>query len=632
MHPCQEVPSWTTDVLDKEAFERRYQLSGNPITYRGGITLQRASITKDLSEFVKTYKFDGPRADVEMEIACSLNRLRSKTPCFAYCTGWNMLGWDFVSTYEWGPKGLDMVHPMSFMFLAIHAMAWAVKELGSFTFTDFYAPAIRGDFLKPGEALNLELPGISDAHLQMHVVGAQMFLPRLLNMGVDDYRTTPGNSLVKLRDFMLAKEKPLLDDALDLEEVAFLNSKEYERAAQAPPSDYQALVQLLLTSDYFRKFVTRVPGRKRVHLHSCSEPFSLGRDDELLLEFRREFRMVKELGMGTFGYVLEVRDFFGHSFAMKFVGYQPDIVENEISINCHLPHDKTPVFTRMHGWLHFQRAPESLRKHLYMIKGHRFSPKESELDAAAGLGWVVMISDLNAIDLYEEPLDSRGNAQCLFMLLHGLAWARLEFGHFRHRDIKSNNIMIVYREDPMEPLRLPVPGSEDEYWELEGPIYVIPKFIDMGVARVTPKGIPEEDGKEGWRKDDRDFAWGKDIPKLNDIARLHGSVFAKRRNAEGYFDLVLGQAWARAQAAERDNYETLVELMEQPYFQPLYKKKTWRKKRLIGGGCVVCFSQQVSQQLNVNSAYVYCDKAGCRRKHEAIKKFLPPLQGASGAL
>jgi hypothetical protein len=275
------------------------------VEYRGGIKLQQALVDQNRLEFVKTYKFDALRADAEMEIACSLNRLRAKTPCFAYCTGWQMMAWDFVSTYEWGPASFQMVHPMSFMFLVIHAMAWAVKELGSFTFTDFFAPAIRGDYLQFGEVLNLELPGTSDArHLQLRVTGAQMFLPRLLNMGVDDYRHVKGNSLDNLRTFM----HDHLDPAFDDDALLFLHSEEYQKAARAPPSDYQALVVLLLESKAFRPFVAVVEGRKRAHFHSCVErpPAS---DDELFLEFRREFRIVKELGMGSYGYVVEAHDF-----------------------------------------------------------------------------------------------------------------------------------------------------------------------------------------------------------------------------------------------------------------------------------------------------------------------------------
>jgi serine/threonine protein kinase len=421
--------------------------------------------------------------------------------------------------------------------------------------------------------------------------------------------------------------KSRLDLDWDVDEVAFLNSEEYQKAALAPPFDYQALVELLLTSPFFHPFVSVVEGRKRAHFHSCNEPVPYqerGRDDDLFLEFRREFRIVKELGMGSWGYVVEAQDFFGHIFAVKFVSNEHELAKNEIYIACHLPHDKTPVFTRMHGWLHFQHAPESLRKPLYNIKGHRFIPRDYDLEA--GLGWIAMISDLNAIDIHEEPLDSRGNAQCLFMLLHGLAWARLVFGHFRHRDIKSNNIMLVYREDPMEPVLLPIPGSEEEYWELQGPIYVIPKFIDMGTARVTPEGIPEEDGRNGLLKDDMEFAWGKDIPVLNDMARLHGSVFYRRRNAEGYHDLILGRAWARAQASDRGDYEALVQVMEEPYFQPLYVRKSLRKKGRHHIGCVVCFSPNVTQQLNVNSSYVYCEGRACRKKHEVIKKFLPQTE------
>jgi serine/threonine protein kinase len=637
MHSCRETPSWATDVLDEDEFKRRYNISRDPVEYRGGVTLRQAFVDQNRLEFVKMYKFDAQRADMEMEIACTLNRLRSKTPCFAYSTGWHMMGWNFVSTYEWGVKSFDMVHPMSFMFLVIHAMAWATKEFGRFAFTDFFEPAIRGDYLQSGEVLNLELPGTSDTHLQLRVTEAQMFLPRLLNMGVDDYRHVPGNSLVHLREFMLGKNektgKARLDPDWDLVEVAFLNSEEYQKAARAPPSDYQALVRLLVTSEFFVPFVETVEGRKHAHFHSCNEivPYQeRGRDDALLLEFRREFRIVKELGMGSWGYVVEVRDFFGHSFAVKFVSNEHELAKNEIYIACHLPYDKTPVFTRMHGWLHFQHAPKSLRKPLYNIKGHRFIPQDYDLEA--GLGWIAMISDLNAIDIHGEPLDSRGNAQCLFMLLHGLAWARLTFGHFRHRDIKSNNIMLVYREDPMEPVLLPIPGLEEEYWELQGPIYVIPKFIDMGSARVTPEGIPEEDGRNGLLKDDIDFVWGKDIPKLNDLSRLHGSVFAKRRNAQGYFDLIFGRAWAHAQASDRGDYEALVQVMEEPYFQPLYVRKSLKKKGRHHIGCVMCFSPNVTQQLNVNSSYMYCGGNVCRKKHEVIKKFLPQMDDASGVV
>jgi serine/threonine protein kinase len=324
---------------------------------------------------------------------------------------------------------------------------------------------------------------------------------------------------------------------------------------------------------------------------------------------------------------------------VKFVSYVPEVAKNELYIYCHLPYDKTPVFTRLHGWLHFHQAPESLRKPLYAIKGHRYIPRYHGLDVDAGLGWLAMISDLNAIEMSEEPLDPRGNAQCLFMLLHGLAWARLTFGHFRHRDIKANNVMLVYRENPDEPLLLPVPGTgaqddgDTEYWELQGPIYVIPKFIDLGLARVSPEGIPSEDdgGRKGLLKDDVDQAWGEHIPRLNDLARLHGSVFARRRNAEGYFDLIFGRPWARAQAADRGDYEVLVQLMEQPYFQSLYKRVYSRKKRHIG--CVVCFSpNNVTQQLNINAQYVYCKGNGCRSKHEVIKKFLPQTDDAPGGV
>ncbi len=633
MHSCRETPSWATDVLDEDEFKRRYTISRDPVEYRSGVTLRQAFVDQNRLEFVKTYKFDAQRADTEMEIACTLNRLRSKTPCFAYNTGWQMMGWDFVSTYEWGVKSFDMVHPMSFMFLVIHAMAWATKEFGRFTFTDFFEPAIRGDYLQSGEVLNLELPGTRDTHLQLRVTGAQMFLPRLLNMGVDDYRNARGNSLENLRTFMMSGNR--LDPAFDDQEILFLHSEEYQKAEQAPPFDYRALVDLLSTSPFFRPFVSVIEGRKHAHFHSCNErPSRLTYDDELFLEFRREFRIIKELGMGSFGYVVEAHDFFGHSFAVKFVSYEPDVAENELYIYCHLPYDKTPVFTRMHGWLHFHRAPESLRKPLYAVKGHRMIPRDPASDLPTGLGWLAMISDLNAIDLSEEPLDSRGNAQCLFMLLHGLAWARLTFGHFRHRDIKANNVMLVYREDPMEPVLLPIPGSEGDYWELQGPIYVIPKFIDLGLARITPKGIPEEDGgPNGLLKDDIDYAWGQDIPKLNDISRLHGSLFARRRNAQGYFDLIFGRAWAHAQASDRGDYEALVQVMEEPYFQPLYVHKSLRKKgRRHIGSCVVCFSPNVTQQLNINSSYVYCGGNACRKKHEVIKKFLPQMDDAGGVV
>jgi serine/threonine protein kinase len=636
MFSCDRRPSDVSGHLDREEFDRRYVISRTVSPSRADVLLRQAFVDGGRFEFVKFYKFDHNRADLEMEIACELNALRSRTPCFAYCTGWNLMGWDFVSTYEWSSQSFQLTHPMAFMFLVIHALAWAIKHFGSFHFTDFIlgdrrgdAPTIRGEYMQPGEALSLALPGVPGRHVRVRVEGAQIFVPRLLNMGIDDYRTVPGNSLENLRVFMLAQ----LDPMFDSDEIDFLLSERYREAELADNSDYGALVRLLTESPAFRSFVTIVDGPKRTPFHGCDELPSPATavDDALFLAFRQEFRIVKELGMGSYGYVVEVHDFLGHSFALKLASFERERAENEIYISCHLPHDKTPVFTRMHGWLHIASAPDSLRKPLYAVKGHRVIPREYNLDA--GLGWIAMISDLNAIEIQDEPLDPRGNAQCLFMLLHGLAWARLTFGHFRHRDIKANNIMLVYREDPDAPLYLPVPGTDDEVWQLPGPIYAIPKFIDLGLARVTPEGILREDGKDGLYEDDLDHVWGKEVPRLNDLSRLHGSVFARRKNAPGYFEMVTGRPYLRATYADRGDYETLVKLLDQPYFQPYAIRGTIRRKRQkhIGSTCAVCFSSDVTRQLNVNSKYTYCDKKACTAQHEVIKSFIPSTAARGGS-
>jgi hypothetical protein len=352
-------------------------------------TIEKVIVDQNRMEAVKKSKFVTYAADTEMHVACTLNKLRVKTPCFAYNTGWGLVNNEFVTAYEWASVEYDGHEMFSFMFLVIHALAWATKELGRGVRLNM--KIIRAEYLRVNEALYLEVPGDSSFHYVLSN-DVQFSVPRLfLSHGLTDPVEHP---LIQLKSFFMEGH---LDDQFDYKEIAFLTSPEYTYASRRPDNEWRMYVDLLERMNTAK----RVETPKRIHFHLCSETLGqIPMDDALLSEFLREFRVVSVRGEGSFGLVVEVHDFLGHAFAVKFVHFQPTLVQNEINITCRLPYAQTPVFTQMHGWLHFKDIPFLARQ---LGKLHHTYQNN---------GYVAMISDLNTVELRQDPLDAMANAQC----------------------------------------------------------------------------------------------------------------------------------------------------------------------------------------------------------------------------
>lgn len=355
-------------------------------------------------------------------------------------------------------------------------------------------------------------------------------------------------------------------------------------------------------------------------LRSCDDLDNLYRDidSNCATKLEENYTLVKFLGSGAYGFVMEIVDHHNNKFAMKVINVTESRQISEVKFGCNLNtlKNETIIFNYIHGWTICKQLPEKWKE---IVKTYKKHPWFIDF-ANAKTKLLIMVLDVNQYTLDNAAISEEDAHYITFILLHGISVARRKFPMFQHRDLHENNIMLnlSFNED----FKLTMQLSDNRSVTLKN-IKWIPSIIDFGLSYFETKKPFEPEDEKTFPKSASNANREK-LESKNDLFRIKDIITDKLhyRLSDDFQQFFQSDLYKKAINAPATNYKLIEELLQHPFFKSknyIFESQQ-KKQKLIK--CKVCFNSNVQYKYKTIPNYMFCS-INCETKFSVLKQFLP---------